>query len=230
MFYKIQFIFYRKKNTVQQDIFNDLILFIKQLPDWKEKPSQWLIAHPTKTLIAIDNGEATSDARSYIEVMMLSKKAFNIVLADEDKDNSILTIWLMNTPTVSDNRYYLTLTITSLSHSYDKDTFINLIGRFLCDIEWDFKFILLDTEQYKLNQKSVFEDRLPVGWMLYLPVKIKHEDIQSAYEIYNIPSHQGSIVISKEVFDGGDKGDIACANNVEIELAAHGLLPLIKDL
>ncbi|ELY2036957.1 immunity 52 family protein, partial [Enterobacter hormaechei] len=95
---------------------------------------------------------------------------------------------------------------------------------------WCFKYILLDTEQYRFNQREVFDDRLPVGWMLYLPVRIKHEHVPSAYKVFDIENNAGTIVVSKSVFNGKEPFDITCANNVEIELAANGLLPLIKGL
>ncbi|ECC1653685.1 hypothetical protein FNH72_22515 [Salmonella enterica subsp. arizonae] len=69
------------------------------------------------------------------------------------------------------------------------DDFIYIFTAMVNYKGWRFKYILLDTEQYRFNQREVFEDRLPVGWMLYLPVKIKHEDVPSAYKIFDIESN-----------------------------------------
>ncbi len=153
-----------------------------------------------------------------------------MVLADENEDDSIITILYKNTPSISIERYLLTVTIKSLSGHNNMDDFIYIFTAMVNYKGWRFKYILLDTEQYRFNQREVFEDRLPVGWMLYLPVKIKHEDVPSAYKIFDIESNTGTIVVSKSVFNGKEPFDIACANNVEIELAAKGLLPLIKGL
>ena len=112
----------------------------------------------------------------------------------------------------------------------DVDSFIYIFDKMIKYNGWAFKYILLDTEQYRFNQREVFDDRLPVGWMLYLPVKITHEDAPSAYKLFDVDNDIGTIVVSKDEFNGKDQTDIACANNVEMELAANGLLPLIKGM
>jgi len=230
MFYKLQLVFYRSKQTEASLIFDELADFIRQLPDWKEKPSTWLIAHPTETMIAIDNNYIVEKAHAYVGAMIVKKEDFNIVLADKNKDDSILTVWLMNTPAISDNRYYLTLTIESLSDKNNKATFVDLIKRLLINMPWEIRYIMVDTEQYKLKQKSVFKDRLPVGWMLYLPKIIDTNDALNAYEIIYCNDKSGTIIVSKEIFDGNNQNDITISNNIEIELAANGHLPLIREL
>lgn len=230
MFYKLQLVFYRNKQTKLSLIFEELAEFIRQLPDWKEKPNTWFIAHPTETMIAIDNNYIAEKADDYVGVMIAKKKNLNIVLADKNKDDSVLTVWLMNTPAISGNRYYLTLTIASLSDKNNKATFINLIKSLLKNIPWDFRYIMLDTEQYKKKQKAVFNDRVPVGWMLYLPKVIDANDAVNASEIIYCNDKLGTIIVSKEIFIGNNQNDITISNNIEIELAANGHLPLMTEL
>ncbi|WP_151995262.1 Imm52 family immunity protein [Buttiauxella massiliensis] len=230
MFYKLQLVFYKNKQTKASSIFEELAEFIRQLPDWKEKPSTWFIAHPTEMMVAIDNNLITEKANDYVSSMIAKKKNFNVVLADKNKDDSVLTVWLMNTPAISDNRYYLTLTIASLSDDNNKITFINLIKRIVKNTPWDVRYIMVDTEQYKMKQKSVFNDRVPVGWMLYLPKVIDVNDAINAFEIIYCSDNSGTIIVSKEIFNGNNQNDIAISNNIEIELAANGHLPLMTEL
>ena len=81
-----------------------------------------------------------------------------------------------------------------------------------------------------MEQHAAFEDRVPAGWMLYLPKYIEHIEVPSASEIVCLPENVGAIIITKEEFNGKDANDIISANNVEIELAANGYLPKWLDL
>lgn len=203
MFFKIQCVFYRERKATAQEILSELNKFISLIPAWSIKPEKWLIAHPSKTMVAISNQAITDEAITYVESMMSLKKKFNLVLADENKDDSILTVWLMNTPVISDNRYYLTLTISNLHDDSGKNIFSEFIRGMLTISDWNFKFILLDTEQYKQNRKCVFHDRLSVGWMLYLPKLIDKTQVPSASEV-KVFDGFGTLIISSDTFDGND--------------------------
>jgi len=229
MLYKIQIVFYREKKATAREILSELNDLVNLIPSWKVKPRIWYMAHPLEEMVAISDARVTNKAIEYTESLMSSKKLINIVLADEKKDNSVLTIWLANTPAVSDNRYYLTLTISSLDELNDKEVFSFFIHSMLSISTWDFKFILLDTEQYKQNKRCVFNDRLSVGWMLYLPKIIEKNEIPSASAV-EIFDGLGSLIISSDKFDGDSINDINVANNVEIELSAIGELPLLYDI
>ncbi|EKT1335390.1 immunity 52 family protein [Salmonella enterica] len=230
MLYKLHSLLYRKDALTASGLFDELNYFINMLPEWEEKKECWMIAHPTQKMIAINNSRATDDVLNYIDSLISKNKNISIVLADESEDDSIITIWYKNTPTVSANRYTLSITMKSLIGYNDLDTFLNVFNQLIKYNGLIFKYILLDTEQYRFNQKTVFDDRLPVGWMLYLPIKIGYEDVPSAYKLY-YPDHElGTIVISNRVFNGSDSKDILRANDIEIELAANGLLPLIAEL
>lgn len=230
MHYKIHSSLYRKDIVTAIKLFKELKYLIDALPNWVEKKNNWLIAHPSKKIIALNEHGFSEEALAYVDYLIVNQKSISIVLADENEDDSIITILYKNTPSVSFERYLLTVTIKSLSSHNGMDDFVYIFKAMVNYKGWCFKYILLDTEQYRFNQKEVFGDRLPVGWMLYLPIKIKHEDVPSAYKIFDIESNTGTIVVSKSVFNGKEPFDITCANNVEIELAANGLLPLIKGL
>lgn len=230
MHYKIQSLLYRKNNLTSYQLFKELKYLIDVLPAWQEKKHNWLIAHPSRRIIAINEMGIIEDALSYVDYLINNNKPINIVLADENEDDSIITICYKNTPTVSNERYLLSVTMKYLSNYNDVDSFIYVFDKMIKYDGWAFKYILLDTEQYRFNQREVFDDRLPVGWMLYLPLKITREDTPSAYKLFDVDNDIGTIVVSKDEFNGKNKTDIACANNVEMELAANGLLPLIKGM
>ncbi|MEI9697104.1 Imm52 family immunity protein [Moellerella wisconsensis] len=91
----------------------------------------------------------------------------------------------------------------------------------------------LDTNNYAYNQKQVFPDRLPVGWMLYLNKKITQQQVPMAAELIDIENkkNSGTLIISTDhVFDGSNKDDIKKANEIEIQLTALGLLPLYSEI
>lgn len=230
MHYKIHSLLYRKDILTAIQLFKELRYLIDALPSWVEKKTNWLIAHPSKKIIALNELGFSDDALAYVDYLIVNKKPISIVLADENEDDSIITILYKNTPSISIERYLLTVTIKSLSGYNGVDDFAHIFKVMINYNGWFFKYILLDTEQYRFNQREVFDDRLPVGWMLYLPVKIKHEYVPSAYKVFDIENNAGTIVVSKSEFNGKEPFDITCANNVEIELAANGLLPLIKGL
>ena len=151
-------------------------------------------------------------------------------MADEFEDDSILTILYRNTPAISQTRYILSLTIKDLKYENSFSIFVQVLNDMLKYPGWEFGYIRIETEQYNFNQRAVFDDRLPLGWMLYLPKTIKTEDAPSAYKIINAENGCGSIIISKEKFNGESYYDIAISNNIEIELASNGALPLLIGL
>lgn len=230
MFYKLHALVYRKDFLTETHIFNEICSFITSLPNWPEKPTKWLIANPVRNIIAVENGMATKEGSDYVREIIKSKDVISIVLADENEDESILTISFKNTPAISSQRYLISLTIKSLISDKTVNIFVDFIKRIVMLGFWEYKYVIVDTEQYKRKQRCVFHDRLSVGWMIYLPIKIERENIPSAFLVTYLDGGLGTIIVSKDVFDGKDSSDVICANNVEIELASNGLLPLIKGL
>lgn len=69
--------------------------------------------------------------------------------------------------------------------------------------------------------------------MLYLNKKITQQQLPMAAELIDIKNEKnnGTLIISTDhVFDGSDKDDIRKANEIEIQLTALGLLPLVKEI
>ncbi|MEX6001648.1 hypothetical protein AB6H14_05120 [Providencia vermicola] len=69
--------------------------------------------------------------------------------------------------------------------------------------------------------------------MLYLNKKITQQQLPMAAELIDIENEKnnGTLIISTDhVFDGSDKDDIRKANEIEIQLTALGLLPLVKEI
>lgn len=230
MQYNINSLLYRKDELKAYSLLSEIKYFIDVLPLWKEKADHWVIAHPVKSLRVLDKGNITKNAIDYVQSLIDNDKPIYIVLADEFEDDSILTILYRNTPVISQARYILSLTIISLKYENSCSTFIQVLNDMLKYPAWEFRYIRVETEQYSFNQRAVFDDRLPLGWMLYLPELIKSEDTPSAYKIIYAENVSGSIIISKENFNGEDYNDIAISNNIEIELASNGFLPLLIGL
>lgn len=230
MLYLIQSIFYRESEISATEIINELRAFINFLPAWEEKPKEWIITHPKEKIIAIDKMGVSNSAVEYVTAIMAKRKNISISLASKDGDDSPLIIWLKNTPAVSENRFSLTLAIRSPNKKNDKSTFIKILEKMHSLSAWKYKYILIETEQYKMEQRSFFEDRLPVGWMLYLPIIIDPKEIPSALQVINTLENPSTIIITNNTFDGKNANDILSANNIEIELAAHGYLPKWTEL
>nr|WP_241542848.1 Imm52 family immunity protein [Moellerella wisconsensis] len=69
--------------------------------------------------------------------------------------------------------------------------------------------------------------------MLYLNKKITQQQVPMAAELIDIENkkNSGTLIISTDhVFDGSNKDDIKKANEIEIQLTALGLLPLIREI
>lgn len=129
-----------------------------------------------------------------------------------------------------ENRYSLTLAVRLPRTQYNKKDFLRILTGMPLLTFWEYLYIRLETERYRMEQHSAFEDRLPAGWMLFLLEFIECSEIPSAPEVVYLAEKSGTIIITKEEFNGKDVGGIICANNVEIELAANGHLPKWFDL
>lgn len=93
--------------------------------------------------------------------------------------------------------------------------------------------MFVNTNQYQLNNKHVFPDRIPVGWMLYLNKQITNEQAGVKAGLISVSNEKntGTLVIStNEVFDGTNENHVRNANEIEIQLAAHGLLPTYQNI
>ncbi|WGL28669.1 Imm52 family immunity protein [Pectobacterium brasiliense] len=94
--------------------------------------------------------------------------------------------------------------------------------------------ITLETNEYSINKSQVFPDRIPVGWIIYIDHVYGESDFDLGERAINVKKTDKSIgtlfVSKKGFFDGGNEQDIKAANDLEILLAAHSVLPLYKDI
>ncbi|HCD3310772.1 immunity 52 family protein [Enterobacter cloacae complex sp. ECC445] len=92
----------------------------------------------------------------------------------------------------------------------------------------------INTNGYWNNDENVFPDRIPVGWMIYIPVVLLPELIPEAGRVVPVVAagkQKGTIVVSTtDIFDGRNKEHISKANDMEIKLLDLGLLPLMTEL
>lgn len=230
MQYNIQSVLYRNDELSARYLFKEVMYLIDIMPRWAERKECWVIAHPSKKVMAFNSHGFSDEALSHIQGLIDNNKPIYLVFADESEDDSVITILYKNTPAVSAERYVLSVIIKSLSSHNMCNDFVSIVDNMVKYDGWDFKYIMVETEQYSFNAREVFEDRLPVGWMLYLPVGIMNKSVPSAYLLHPVRDGNGTIVVSKENFNGEDLIDVSHANNVEMELASNGLLPLIKGL
>lgn len=100
---------------------------------------------------------------------------------------------------------------------------------------WPASCVKVGPFKYYVDEMQVFPDRPGVGWMLYLPHEIAHEQVPEARMlryITDVNGHKGTIVISEidGVFDADNPAHVHTANKIEIRLADRGLLPKYADL
>ena len=230
MQYNIQSLLYRNDELNAHSLFKEVKYLIHVMPTWPEKKECWVIAHPSKKIIAFNSHGFSDEALTYVQGLIDNNKPIYLVFADESEDDSVITILYKNTPAVSVERYVLSVIIKSLSSNNMCNDFVRIIDSMAKYEGWNFKYIRVETEQYSFNAREVFEDRLPVGWMLYLPVVIMNDSVPSAYCLHTVDNGNGTIIVSKENFNGEELKDVLRANDVEMELASNGLLPLMKEL
>ena len=202
------------------DIFSHMILTCESITH--EKEDSWYLT-----------GDTLEEA--------LQKKAFNQntptnLLKDTPYFDCMESIWANENKalnikyTSSGLIYNLEFTIDDISY-VKKNAITEAINYYFS--VYKIVCMRIDTNGYRYNKKNVFPDRLPVGWMLYLNKKITQEQLPMAAELVDIENEKnnGTLIISTDhVFDGSDKADIKKANEIEIQLTALGLLPLIREI
>lgn len=89
----------------------------------------------------------------------------------------------------------------------------------------------------KYVAKKVFQDRLGVSWMLYLPRVLTVAEVPEARALIPVESmsdgrRPGTIIVSVTdgVFDVNNPEHVKVANAIEIRLADQDLLPRFVDL
>ncbi|GEM_PF-3157101 len=103
-----------------------------------------------------------------------------------------------------------------------------------CFLKMDPEVMLLETNGYSLNKKKVFPDRLPVGWMIYIKnLNINYlRNFKENFEIIEGKNGGGGVLFKSKdgYFDGSNMLDIILANDMEIILASHDILPTFKNI
>lgn len=166
---------------------------------------------------AFENGKPSS--------ILKNKKNIDIIESIWAEGNALTIKY-----TAIDNQYILRFNIREI----ERIKFRNILDS-MNEILSIFSVVSLriDTNNYAYDQKQVFPDRLPVGWMLYLNKIITQEQVPMAAQLITIENekNKGTLIISKEgIFDGSNKDDIKKSNEIEIQLTALGLLPLIREI
>ncbi|EMB3081987.1 Imm52 family immunity protein [Providencia rettgeri] len=202
------------------DIFGHMILTCESITQKKE--DSWYLT-----------GDTLEDA--------LKKKAFNQstptnLLKAIPYFDCMETIWANENKSLSIKYtgsgliYSLDFTIRDISLS-NKIAIVEALNYYIGN--YRIVCVQIDINGYWYNDKNVFPDRLPVGWMLYLNKKITPEKLPMAAELIDIENEKnsGTLIISTDhVFDGSNKDDIKKANEIEIQLTGLGLLPLFTEI
>lgn len=85
------------------------------------------------------------------------------------------------------------------------------------------------------NEKSVFPDRPPVGWMIYIPFDISAQQVPEAAQIVPIIDVQGKkprgtlIITTEDTFDVANPDHVRKANAIETRLVDQDLLPTLRE-
>ncbi|WP_265694301.1 Imm52 family immunity protein [Providencia rustigianii] len=202
------------------DIFSHMILICESITH--EKEDSWYLT-----------GDTLEEA--------LQKKAFNQytptdLLKTIPYFDCMETIWANKNKSLSikytgsGQIYSLDFTIRDI-HLPNKIAIIETLNYYISN--YKIVCMQIDINGYWYNDKNVFPDRLPVGWMLYLNKKITQQQVPMAAQLIHIDNekNKGTLIISTDhVFDGSNKDDIKKANEIEIQLTALGLLPLIREI
>lgn len=103
----------------------------------------------------------------------------------------------------------------------------------LCVRQWSPLYAhVFDMTRY--GPKAVFQDRLAVGWMLYLPRALTQQQVPEAHALLPMPDRDGKpgtlIVSTTDTFDVDNAEHIKNANAIEVRLADQGLLPSILEV
>ncbi|EDI9917999.1 hypothetical protein GEV90_22135 [Salmonella enterica] len=56
------------------------------------RKNNWLIAHPSRKIIALNGHDFSEEALAYVDYLIANQKTISMVLADENEDDSIITI------------------------------------------------------------------------------------------------------------------------------------------
>ncbi|APG50636.1 TPA: Imm52 family immunity protein [Providencia stuartii] len=225
-------IYLNKKNYSIPDVVNDYLFFSKFTNEIAGQSSWYLTGSSKKEALEkkfIENDNINKDIEhKFVDKLTKSSPIYGSAIWNGDKNRIQISNYLAR----SFDNYDVSLSMkleNKQKLQYEiKKLILNLMENYI-----KVGKILIHTNKYHLNEKNVFPDRLPVGWMLYLNKKITQEQLPMAAELVDIENEKnsGTLIISTEhIFDGSNKDDIKKANEIEIQLTALGLLPLYSEI
>ena len=107
------------------------------------------------------------------------------------------------------------MSITCNEEEINETKVIEFITSLICNKKHVYASI--NTNGYWNNSNNVFPDRIPVGWMIYIPAIILAELIPQAARVVPVmdgEKKKGTIVVStEEIFDGNNKEHIGKSND-----------------
>nr|WP_314264040.1 Imm52 family immunity protein [uncultured Moellerella sp.] len=225
-------IYLNKENYSIPDVINDYLYFSNFINEISGQSSWYLTGSSKKEALEkklIENGTLNTDIKNkFVDKLTKSSPIYGSSIWNGDKNSIQINNYLAKSFDNYKVRLNLVLEDQSELQYKIKNSILNLIKN-----NFNLPKILVHTNQYRLNEKNVFSDRLPVGWMLYLNKKITPEQLPMAAQLIDIENEKnsGTLIISTDhVFDGSNKDDIKKANKIEIQLTALGLLPLYTEI
>ena len=225
-------IYLNKEKYSIPDVVNDYLFFSKFTNEIAGQSSWYLTGSSKKEALEkkfIENDNINKEIEhKFINKLTKSSPIYGSAIWNGDKNSIQISNYLARSFDNYDVSLSMKLENKKNIQYTIKKSILNLMENYI-----KVGKILIHTNQYHLNEKNVFPDRLPVGWMLYLNKHITQEQVPMAAELIHIENEKnnGTLIISTDhVFDGSDKADIKKANEIEIQLTALGLLPLYTEI
>ncbi|UBX50028.1 immunity 52 family protein [Providencia alcalifaciens] len=225
-------IYLSKKNYTAQDAVDNTLYFSEYIKEITHSEDWFLPGYSKEEALKhkiIDGGLIVQEAADSV-IKKLDKTPPIFVTLIWDGDNA--GIRTQNYICRSTDNFRITFSL-KVENEMGLTTKIKNVLQNILNNKDNIAVMFVQTNQYQLNERNVFPDRLPVGWMLYLNKKITQQQIPMAAQLIDIENakNNGTLIISTDnVFDGSNKDDIRKANEIEIQLTALGLLPLYNEI
>ncbi|MYM31280.1 hypothetical protein GTP58_23350 [Duganella sp. CY15W] len=95
--------------------------------------------------------------------------------------------------------------------------------------------MLVKVTPWGYDDHKIFQDRPPVGWMIYLPFELTPQQVPEAAQVIVIADKQkkgisGTLLISTtDVFSAENPAHVQIANAIETRLVDQDLLPTLRE-
>ncbi|MGF6813457.1 hypothetical protein OKW33_000263 [Paraburkholderia atlantica] len=111
----------------------------------------------------------------------------------------------------------------------------NAIAELVSEVALIYEALYVTFGPRAYQDQQVFDNRLGVSWMLYLPHALTPAQVPEARALIPVmreDKQQGTIIVSvtDDVFDVNNRDHVKAANDIEIRLADQDLLPRFVDL